>query len=151
MRVKTLIGLQRFEVQFFIIEKFTKIDLALNTVGENHSKLEQRVFMMFRTIWQRDFFGVKSPMGTPVHWKTFTRFFFFQLRPRAHRVIQIKICFSTTKDIAVWFFINNGIFLSQNSYRYKMHLYSFLSDKRCQKFVIHEVVTDLNTSNTGWS
>ena len=50
MRVKTLIGFERFEVQFFIIEKFTKIDLVLNTVGENQSKLEQRVFMMFRTI-----------------------------------------------------------------------------------------------------
>ena len=118
-------GLDRFEVQFFITEKFTKFDLALNAVSENHSKLEQRVFMMFRTIWQRDFFGVKSPMGTPVHWKICTRFFFFQLRPRAHGVIQIKICFSTIKDLAIWFFINNGIFLSQNSYGYKTHLYSF--------------------------
>ena len=50
MRVKTLMGLERFEVEFFIREKFTKTDLALNTVCENHSKLEQRVFMMFRTI-----------------------------------------------------------------------------------------------------
>ena len=144
-------GLDRFEVQFFITEKFTKFDLALNAVSENHSKLEQRVFMMFRTIWQRDFFGVKSPMGTPVHWKTFTRFFFFQLRPRAHGVIQIKICFSTTKDIAVWFFINNGIFLSQNSYGYKIAFIFILTDKRCQKLVINEVVTDLDISNTGWS
>ena len=50
MRVKTHMGLERFEVYFFIREKFTKTDLALNTVCENHSKLEQRVFMMFRTI-----------------------------------------------------------------------------------------------------
>ena len=50
MRVKTLMGLERFEVEFFIREKFTKTDLALNTVCENHSKLEQRAFMMIRTI-----------------------------------------------------------------------------------------------------
>ena len=82
MRVKTRMGLQRFEVQFFIIEKFTKIDLALNTVGENHSKLEQRVFMMFRTIWQRDFFGVKSLMGTLVDLKIFRRKKKIQLQVR---------------------------------------------------------------------
>ena len=82
MRVKILMGLQRFEVQFFIIEKFTKIDLALNTVGENQSKLEQRVFMMFRTIWQRDFFGVKSLMGTLVDLKIFRRKKKIQLQVR---------------------------------------------------------------------
>ena len=78
-------------------------------------------------------------------------FFFLQLRPRGHGVIQIKICFSTTKDIAVSFFINNGIFLSQNSYGYKIAFIFILTDKRCQKLVINEVVTDLNISNTGWS
>ena len=66
MRVKTRMGLERFGVQFFIREKFTKIDLARNTACENHSKLEQRVFMMFRTILMRDFFGFKSLMGTPI-------------------------------------------------------------------------------------
>ena len=66
VHVKTLMGLERFEVQFFKREKFTKFDLALNAVSENHSKLEQRVFMMFRTIWQRDCFGVKSYIGIPL-------------------------------------------------------------------------------------
>ena len=41
MRVTTPIGLERFEVKFFIREKFTKTDLALNTVCENHSKLKK--------------------------------------------------------------------------------------------------------------
>ena len=36
-----------------------------------------------------------------------------------------QICFSTIKDLPIWFFSNNGIFLSQNSYGYKTHLYSF--------------------------
>ena len=91
--------------------------------------------------WCQKSYGNTSPL----------RFFFFQLRPRAHGVIQIKICFSTTKDIAVWFFINNGIFLSQNSYGYKIAFIFILTDKRCQKLVINEVVTDLDISNTGWS
>ena len=50
VRVKTRMGLERFEFQFFKREKFTKFDLALNAVCANYSELEQRVFMMFRTI-----------------------------------------------------------------------------------------------------
>ena len=58
---------------FFFREIFTKFDLALNAVSENHLKLEQRVFMMFQTIWQRDFVGVKSLIGTPLDWKICSR------------------------------------------------------------------------------
>ena len=65
------------------------------------------------------------PCPLPVDWKFFTRIFFFQLRVRAHGGVQLKICFSTIKDLPIWFFSNNGIFLSQNSYGYKMLWYSF--------------------------
>ena len=66
MRVKTHMGLERFEAQFYIREKITKFDLALNAVTENNSKLKNRVSMMFQTSRRRDFFGVKSLMGTPL-------------------------------------------------------------------------------------
>ena len=79
------------------------------------------------------------------------KFLHEMLRSRAHGGIQIKICFSTIKDLIIKFFINNGIFLSQNSYRYKIAFIFILTDKRCQKLVINEVVTDLDISNTGWS
>ena len=46
VRVKTLMGLERFEVRFFFREKFTKFDLALNGVSEICLKLLQRVFML---------------------------------------------------------------------------------------------------------
>ena len=79
---KFLAAKKKLSYGFFITEKFTKFDLALNRVGENHSKLEQRVFMMFRTIWQRDFFGVKSLMGTLVDLKIFRRKKKIQLQVR---------------------------------------------------------------------
>ena len=37
-RVKTLMGLKPFEVRFFVGEKFTKFDLALQEVIRNRSK-----------------------------------------------------------------------------------------------------------------
>ena len=48
-----------------------------------------------------------------------------QLQVWAHGGIQIQICFSTIKDLPIWFFWNNGFFLSQNSYGYKTLWYSF--------------------------
>ena len=125
VRVKTLMGLEPFEVRFFVEQKFTKFDLALKWLMRNFLKLGQSLFMMFLTIWLENFLIVKSLMGTTVDWKNFTRIFFFQLRVRAHGGVQLKICFSTIKDLSIWFFSNNGIFLSQNSYGYKTHLYSF--------------------------
>ena len=47
VRVKTLMGLERFEVRFFFREKFTKFDLALKKVIKNLSKIGTRLFMMF--------------------------------------------------------------------------------------------------------
>ena len=35
VRVKTLMGLEPFEVRFFFGQKFTKFDLALNRVSKN--------------------------------------------------------------------------------------------------------------------
>ena len=125
VRVKTLMGLEPFEVRFFFGQKFIKFDLALKWLIRNFWKLVQRLFMMFLTIWLENFLVVKSLMGTPVDWKIFTGNFFFQLRIRAHGGIQLKICFSTIKDLAIWFFANKGIFLSQNSYGYKVLWYSF--------------------------
>ena len=125
VRVKTLMGLEPFEVRFFVGQKFTKFNLALKLLIRNFLKLVQSLLMMFLTIWLENFLVVKSLMGTPVDWKFFTRNFLFQLRSRAHWGIQIKICFSTIEDLAKWFFSNNGIFLSQNSYGYKTLWYSF--------------------------
>ena len=39
VRVKTLMGLDLFEVRFFFGEKFTKFDLALKQVIKNRSKV----------------------------------------------------------------------------------------------------------------
>ena len=39
MRVKTLMGLEPFEVRFFFGEKFTKFDLALTDIMENDLNL----------------------------------------------------------------------------------------------------------------
>ena len=47
------------------------IDLALKLVSENQSKLAQRFFIMFRTIWQRNFFDVKSLVGIAINWDFF--------------------------------------------------------------------------------
>ena len=70
--VKTPMGLGRFEVRFFSGGKFTKFDLALTRVIKNHSKLGYTRSMMFLRIWLKDFFSVKSFMGTPLDWKFFT-------------------------------------------------------------------------------
>ena len=43
-RVKTLMGLEQFEVRFFFREKFIKLDLAKHSVTENFSKLTKKVF-----------------------------------------------------------------------------------------------------------
>ena len=118
-------GLEPFEVRFFFRQQFTKLDLALKWLIKNCLKLIQRLSMKFFTIWKENFLVVKSLMGTLVDWKFFTRNFYFQLQVRAYGGIQLKICFSTIKDLPIWFFSNNGIFLSQNSYGYKTHLYSF--------------------------
>ena len=39
VEVKSLMGLERFEVRFFLRVKFTKVDLALKGVMRNRSKL----------------------------------------------------------------------------------------------------------------
>ena len=63
-RVKTPMGLERFEVRFFFREKFTKFDLALKEVIKNRSKVGTRLSMMFSKIVHKDFLFAKSPMGT---------------------------------------------------------------------------------------
>ena len=78
VRVKTPMGLEPFEVRFFVKIKFTKIDLALTLVIKNHSKVGYTRSMMFLRIWLKNFFLVKSPMGTPLDWK------FFTLKKKSH-------------------------------------------------------------------
>ena len=51
-----------------------------------------------------------------------------QLRVRAQEGLQIKICFSTIKDLSIGFFSNKGIFVSQTSYGYAEIWSSFSSD-----------------------
>ena len=50
VRVKTLMGLEPFEVRFFFEQKFTKFNLALKLLTRNFLKLVQSLFMMFSTI-----------------------------------------------------------------------------------------------------
>ena len=76
--VKTPMGLGRFEVRFFSGGKFTKFDLALTRVINNHSKLGYTRSIIFLRIWMKDFFFVKSFMGTPLDWK------FFTLKKKSH-------------------------------------------------------------------
>ena len=64
VRVKTLMGLERFEVRFFFGEIITKFDLALKAVIKNRSKVGTRLSMMFSTIAHKDFLFAKSLMGT---------------------------------------------------------------------------------------
>ena len=66
VRVKTLIGLEPFEVRFFVGQKFTKFNLAFKLLIRNFLKLLHSLFIMFLTIWLENFLVVKSLMGTPV-------------------------------------------------------------------------------------
>ena len=50
MRVKTPMGLERFEVRFFFEEKCTKIDLALEVVIKNQAKVVSGISVMFLAI-----------------------------------------------------------------------------------------------------
>ena len=50
VRVKTLMGLEPFEVRFFVGQKFTKFDLALTLVIKKHSKVGYTRSMMFLRI-----------------------------------------------------------------------------------------------------
>ena len=50
VRVKTPMGLEPFEVRFFVKIKFTKIDLAPTLVIKNHSKVGYTRSMMFLRI-----------------------------------------------------------------------------------------------------
>ena len=72
--IKNHMGLEGFfwiESLFVGQKNVAWIDLALNSVSENQSKLAQRFFIMFRSIWPRDFFYVKSLVGIPFDWDFF--------------------------------------------------------------------------------
>ena len=73
MREKTPMGLQQFKFGFFFRRKFTKIDLALEVVIKNPSKVVWRLFVMFSSMWHMIFFIFKSPMETPLGWKNLLR------------------------------------------------------------------------------
>ena len=84
---------------------------------------------MFWTIWQREYFGVKSPMGTPLDLKIFRRKKKIQLQVRGQEGIKIKICFSTIKDLPKWENTNKAIFVCQQSYGYTEIRSSFEVEK----------------------
>ena len=71
MRVKTLMGLERFEVRFFFGQKFTKTDLALEVVIKNLSKVIWALSVMFSRVWLKHFFLSK------VIWEHHSIQFFF--------------------------------------------------------------------------
>ena len=66
MRVKTLMGLGRFEVRFLSGEKFTKFDLAPKELIKNRSKVVYTLSVMLLTISLKNFVFVKTLMGTPL-------------------------------------------------------------------------------------
>ena len=53
-------GLEPFEVRFFFGERFTKIDLALEVVIKNRSKVVWGLSIMCLKIWLKNFFFQKS-------------------------------------------------------------------------------------------
>ena len=57
-------GLEPFEVGFFVREKFTKLELALKGVLRSRSKLFYRLLVMFPNDMLEESFFVKSLMGT---------------------------------------------------------------------------------------
>ena len=83
---------------------------------------------MFLTIWLKNFFCVKTPMGTPLDSKFFTHKKIFQLPSLAQGGIQIKNYFGKIKDLSIWFFGNEGVLVCQNSYGHIMVWSSFSSD-----------------------
>ena len=87
MREKTLMGLQLFESRFFFRRKFTKTDLALEVVIKNLSKVVWGLSVMFSRMWLKDFFVVKSLMGTSLEWKILLRSknFQFQFRSKLNK------------------------------------------------------------------
>ena len=118
VRVKTLMGLQQFELRFFFSRKITKTDLALEVVIKNLSKLVWGLCVMFSRISWKNFFVVKSLMGTPLDWKFLTHNFFFQFLDWPQEGTHIKNWFTTIKDRPISFFGNEGIFVGQNFYGY---------------------------------
>ena len=66
VRVKTLMGLGRFEVRFFSGKKLTKFDLALKEVIKNRSKVVYTLSVMLLTILLKNLFFVKCLMATPL-------------------------------------------------------------------------------------
>ena len=68
----------------------------------------------------KDFAFSKSPMGTPLDSIFFAHNFFFQLQAWAQGGTQIKIWFCTVTDLPWWFFGNEGILVSRNSYGHTM-------------------------------
>ena len=71
VRVKTLMGLEPLEVQFFIWKKSTKMYLTLKRVIENLPIFVYRLSMMFPRTWKIKFSFVKILMRTLIDWKFF--------------------------------------------------------------------------------
>ena len=105
---------------------------------------------MFWTIWQREYFGVKSLIGTPLDLKIFRRQKKIQLQVRGQEGIKIKICFSTIKDLLKWENTNIAIFVGQNCYGCRT-IWSSISDaffdrsesfsKLAKKSRMHHMIT----------
>ena len=105
---------------------------------------------MFWTIWKREYFGVKSHMGTPLDLKIFRRKKKIQLQVRGQEGIKIKICFSTIKDLLKWENTNIAIFVGQNCYGCRT-IWSSISDaffdrsesfsKLAKKSRMHHMIT----------
>ena len=76
-------------------------------------------------IWSPENFWFSKVLWEHQSIEKFLHDFFFPLASRTQGGIQLQICFCTIKDLPIWFFGNNGIFHSQNSYGYKTLWNSF--------------------------
>ena len=109
----------------------SKIYLNRSSAQKSHQK---SLKSCLRTLYDvmndmaEEFFFVKTHMGTPLHSIFLTHKRNIQLQVRAHLAAQIKNCFGTIKELPIWFFGNEGILVSQNSYGHTMVWSSVWSD-----------------------
>ena len=108
--IKNPMGLEGFFwMEFLFVGQKTVawIDLALNSVSENQSKLAQRFFIMFRTIWQRDVFDSSFMIANDFNWSQTPvgTGFFFRVDPLPSgygwsEVSEWKSCFDEAQNQA---------------------------------------------------
>ena len=155
VRVKTLMGLEPFEVRFFVGQKFTKFNLALKLLVINFWKLVQSLLIMFLTIWLENFLVVKSLMGTPVDWKIFTRIFFFSYGPEPMEVsksksgsVRLKSYLYDSLETTEFFWVKTPMGIQRFEVQFRAIFIVFGSEsKSCSKSALNWVASRFVISN----